>query len=215
MLHLQGVNVGKVRPHYTASHPHRGYRRDSLRYHISLYRTRFSGAFRMATYAEGQNLNLYHFRFRQQRISASQSTSVYLISSTQELHSLAEPFANNAAVCTVRPGHAWPAVGVPGTLANPHHSSKIMQRVEPLLCNDCEMGGYTRATSGQRLSKHVPAATDANAKIGELCFLCGPCRDVISKGQGWNLVNCQLKIGSVRECVKRGLERVKLKKLHC
>jgi hypothetical protein len=30
---------------------------------ILLYRTRFSGAFRMATYAEGQNLNLFHFRF--------------------------------------------------------------------------------------------------------------------------------------------------------
>jgi hypothetical protein len=26
-----------------------------------------------------------------------------------------------------------------------------------LLCNDSEMGGYTRAVSGQRLGKHVPA----------------------------------------------------------
>jgi hypothetical protein len=34
----------------------------------------------------------------------------------------------------------------------------------------------------------------------ELCFLCGPCRDVISKGQG------QLSVSSVREPVKRGLQ---------
>jgi hypothetical protein len=57
-----------------------------------------------------------------------------------------------------------------------------MWRVEPLLCNDREMGGYTSAVSGQRLSKHVPAATDMNATI-ELYFLLGPYRDVISKEQ--------------------------------
>jgi hypothetical protein len=34
----------------------------------------------------------------------------------------------------------------------------ILQRVEPLLCNDLEMGGYTRAVSGQRLSKQVLVA---------------------------------------------------------
>jgi hypothetical protein len=50
------------------------------------------------------------------------------------------------------------------------------------------MGGYIRTVSGQRLSKHVPAASDMNATLEELCFLCGPCRDVISKGQGWSLV---------------------------
>jgi hypothetical protein len=59
-----------------------------------------------------------------------------------------------------------------------------MQPAEPLLCNDREMGGYTRALSGQRLGKHVPEATDTNATIEEPCFLCGPCRDVKSKGQG-------------------------------
>jgi hypothetical protein len=37
--------------------------------------------------------------------------------------------------------------------------------------------------SGQQLSKHIPAATDTNAAIEEQCFLCGPCQDVISKGQ--------------------------------
>jgi hypothetical protein len=59
-----------------------------------------------------------------------------------------------------------------------------MQRVEPLLCNNHDVGGYSRAVSWQRLGKHVPAATDTNATIEQLCFLCGPCRDVISKGQG-------------------------------
>jgi hypothetical protein len=31
--------------------------------------------------------------------------------------------------------------------------------------NDCEMGGYTRAVSGQRLGKHVHAATSLRAII--------------------------------------------------
>jgi hypothetical protein len=35
--------------------------------------------------------------------------------------------------------------------------------VKPLLCNDSEMGGYTRAVSGQRRGKHVPRATDTKA----------------------------------------------------
>jgi hypothetical protein len=41
--------------------------------------------------------------------------------------------------------------------------SNIEQRVEQLLCNDREMGRYTRAVSGQRLDEHVPSATDTNA----------------------------------------------------
>jgi hypothetical protein len=44
--------------------------------------------------------------------------------------------------------------------------------------------------------------------IAELCFLCGSCRDVISKGQS------QLIVTSVRESV-RGLERAKPKNLNC
>jgi hypothetical protein len=32
-----------------------------------------------------------------------------------------------------------------------------------ILCNDREISKYTRAVSGQRLGKHVPAATDTNA----------------------------------------------------
>jgi hypothetical protein len=34
-----------------------------------------------------------------------------------------------------------------------------MSRLKPLLFNDREMGGYTRAVSRQRLGKYVPSAT--------------------------------------------------------
>jgi hypothetical protein len=61
------------------------------------------------------------------------------------------------------------------------------------------MGGYTRAVSGKRLDKHVTTATDRKGTIEELCFLCCQQLDVISKGQG------QLRVSTVRECVKRGL----------
>jgi hypothetical protein len=40
--------------------------------------------------------------------------------------------------------------------------------VYPVLSNDREMGGCTRAISGKMLSKHVPAATYMNATIEEL-----------------------------------------------
>jgi hypothetical protein len=40
------------------------------------------------------------------------------------------------------------------------------------------------AGSWQRLSKHVPAATDNNAKTEEQCFLYGSCRDVITMTVG-------------------------------
>jgi hypothetical protein len=74
----------------------------------------------------------------------------------------------------------------------------IYQTARPFLCNDREMGGYTRAVSGQRLGKYVPATTDTKATMvqqrrgkhisaamnpdttEELCFLCDPCRDVTS-----------------------------------
>jgi hypothetical protein len=62
-------------------------------------------------------------------------------------------------------------------------NENILQRVEPLLCNDREMGGYTRAVSGQRLSKHVHAATNRRATTVVLletgCLLRGPCRGVV------------------------------------
>jgi hypothetical protein len=43
----------------------------------------------------------------------------------------------------------------------------LLQRIEPLLCNDRETGGYISAVSGQRLSKHVPAAKNRRATIEE------------------------------------------------
>jgi hypothetical protein len=74
------------------------------------------------------------------------------------------------------------------------------------------MGGYTTAISGQQLGENVPVTMQHilnNATVGrnnkELRFLCWPCRDVISKGQGQL---SQLRIRSVRESVKRGLEPV-------
>jgi hypothetical protein len=49
-----------------------------------------------------------------------------------------------------------------------------MLHVEPLLCNDREMGPYTRVISGQRLGKRVPTAKDKHATEGHV-FLGGPC----------------------------------------
>jgi hypothetical protein len=40
------------------------------------------------------------------------------------------------------------------------------------------------AVSGQRLSKHVPEAMDTNTTTEERCFLCCPCRDVITRTVG-------------------------------
>jgi hypothetical protein len=89
--------------------------------------------------------------------------------------------------------------------------------VKPLLSNDREMGAYTRAVSGQRLDKHVPTATDTNATIPveDLSFLCDPCRDVNKQGIRLELIHLSGQLSSVRESLKRGLERVKLKNLHC
>jgi hypothetical protein len=44
---------------------------------------------------------------------------------------------------------------------------------------------------------------------GSRVFLYYLCRDVIRKGQ------CKLRVSSVRDAVKKGLELVKLKNLHC
>jgi hypothetical protein len=62
------------------------------------------------------------------------------------------------------------------------------------------MEGCTRVVSGQRLGKNVLAVTETNATTEELCFLCGPCRDVISKIQSQSLVS------SLRQFVKTGLD---------
>jgi hypothetical protein len=72
----------------------------------------------------------------------------------------------------------------------------VLQRVEPLLRNDREIGGYSRAVSRQRLGKHVPVARQQilnNATVGlqqwkTECFLCRPCRDIISKGHKVSVV---------------------------
>jgi hypothetical protein len=49
-----------------------------------------------------------------------------------------------------------------------------MRHVEPLLCDDCEMGKYTRAVSEQQLSDHVPTAANQHTTIEVLletgCF---------------------------------------------
>jgi hypothetical protein len=66
------------------------------------------------------------------------------------------------------------------------------------------------AVATQRRGKHISAATYPDTEMEELCFLCGPCRDVINKEQG---MSAQFIVISVRESVKRGLERVK--NLHC
>jgi hypothetical protein len=45
----------------------------------------------------------------------------------------------------------------------------ILWRIDPLLCNERNMGGYTRVVSGQRLGKHFPIATQyifINATVG-------------------------------------------------
>jgi hypothetical protein len=57
----------------------------------------------------------------------------------------------------------------------------ISLRYCSVLCNDREMGGFTRTVSGQRLGKHFPAATYTIAAIEELCFLYGPCPNIIRK----------------------------------
>jgi hypothetical protein len=47
--------------------------------------------------------------------------------------------------------------------------NETLRRVEPLLCNDLEKGGYIRPVSGQRLGKHIPVARQQsinNATVG-------------------------------------------------
>jgi hypothetical protein len=70
---------------------------------------------------------------------------------------------------------------------------------------------HVAAVSAKRLSEHVQAATDTKATIEERCFLCGPSRDVISKGQ--RRVS-RSRESSAWEAVKKGTDRVKLKNLH-
>jgi uncharacterized CHY-type Zn-finger protein len=53
------------------------------------------------------------------------------------------------------------------------------------------------AASGQRLGKHDLALTYTNATIEERCFLCGPCREVITRTDGatssilYEIISCK------------------------
>jgi hypothetical protein len=60
-----------------------------------------------------------------------------------------------------------------------------------------------KAVSGQRLGTHVLVGTDMIATIEDLCFLGGPCRDVVNKDQS------QLE-NSVLQAVKIGPKHVKM-----
>jgi uncharacterized CHY-type Zn-finger protein len=42
----------------------------------------------------------------------------------------------------------------------------------------------TLSVCGQQLGKHVPGGTGTNAKIEERCFMCGPCKEVITRTVG-------------------------------
>jgi uncharacterized CHY-type Zn-finger protein len=54
------------------------------------------------------------------------------------------------------------------------------------------------AVAGQQLGEHVPAATNTNARTEEQCFLCGLCREVITRTSG-----VMSQFSSEREAEKR------------
>jgi hypothetical protein len=70
-------------------------------------------------------------------------------------------------------------------------AASVLYHVESLLCNDREMGGYTRPFLGNGSVNTFPQPTDNESNNR---------RDVISK------VQYQLRLTSGRESVKRGLE---------
>jgi hypothetical protein len=57
-------------------------------------------------------------------------------------------------------------------------------RQQRLLYNDREMGGYIRPDAGQRLGKHVPAATVTHGTGETGCCLRGPRRGDIKEKIG-------------------------------
>jgi hypothetical protein len=72
----------------------------------------------------------------------------------------------------------------------------ILAACGAVVCNDREMGVYTRAVSGQRYGKHVPAATDM--------------RNNRTSFSVWSVLRCykqgtRLELSSVQEAVKRGI----------
>jgi hypothetical protein len=52
--------------------------------------------------------------------------------------------------------------------------------------------------TSQRLGKHVRAATNADATIEDRRFLCGPCREVITR-----TIRARSQLNSAREAEKR------------
>jgi hypothetical protein len=79
---------------------------------------------------------------------------------------------------------------------------------QPLLAN----GSEATFVSRQRLGKHIPAATDTHATIEVLLETVFFTR---SEQRSYKKDNWGNRVSSVRQSVKRRVERVKLKNLHC
>jgi hypothetical protein len=87
-----------------------------------------------------------------------------------------------------------------------------LQGVEPLLCDNSEIRKYIIRVSMQRLGKHVPREANRRATI-EVLLETGVSTQSVPrnyKEETW-----VVQVNFVRESVKRGLQRVKLKYLHC
>jgi hypothetical protein len=92
----------------------------------------------------------------------------------------------------------------------------VAPEIQPLLAN----GSETTFLSKKLLGKHILEATDAYATIEVLLktmFLLGPCKGAMRKTiwNYWVLDFWGNQVSPVRESVKKRLERVVLKNLHC
>jgi hypothetical protein len=79
-----------------------------------------------------------------------------------------------------------------------------LQHVGPLLFDDREKGGYTRAVSGQRLGEHVPVARQQiinNETVGLQQWT--RCVSTWSVPRSYLEDNCSEPLSSVRESVKK------------
>jgi hypothetical protein len=75
------------------------------------------------------------------------------------------------------------------TYSGPYRYMKTRAYSNATLCQNfkaisCELGGYSRAVSGQRVGKHIPAATITHATGETGCCLRGPRRGMIKKRTG-------------------------------
>jgi hypothetical protein len=77
------------------------------------------------------------------------------------------------------------------------------------LCKQWQFLGNGYVNTFPLLGSRLLTMQNLDYNNGNGAFLRGPCRDVISNGQG------QTQLSSVREAVKRGTDSVKLKNLHC